>query len=81
MLLGTEVGLGPGDIVLDGDPAPPQKKSTGSLPTFRPMSIVVKRSPISATAELLYCQSWLKTKTLHISAVEEVPRLPASVPF
>ena len=21
--LGTEVGLGPGDIVLDGDPAPP----------------------------------------------------------
>jgi len=25
MLLGTEVGLGPGDIVLDGDPAPPRK--------------------------------------------------------
>ena len=23
MRLGTEVGLGPGDIVLDGDPAPP----------------------------------------------------------
>jgi len=23
--LGTEVGLGPGDIVLDGDPAPPRK--------------------------------------------------------
>ena len=23
MPLGTEVGLGPGDIVLDGDPAPP----------------------------------------------------------
>jgi len=23
MQLGTEVGLGPGDIVLDGDPAPP----------------------------------------------------------
>jgi len=27
MPLGTEVGLGPGDIALDGDPAPP-KRST-----------------------------------------------------
>jgi len=26
MPLGTEIGLGPDDIVLDGDPAPPQKK-------------------------------------------------------
>jgi len=25
MKLGTEVGLGPGHIVLDGDPAPPKK--------------------------------------------------------
>jgi len=25
MPLGTQVGLGPGDIVLDGDPAPPTK--------------------------------------------------------
>jgi len=25
MPLGTVVGLGPGDIVLDGDPAPPKK--------------------------------------------------------
>jgi len=25
MSLGTEVGLGPGDIVLDGDPSPPKK--------------------------------------------------------
>jgi len=28
MLLGTEVGLGPGDIVLDGDRAPPKGHST-----------------------------------------------------
>ena len=28
MPLGTEVGLGPGDIVLDGDPAPPTERST-----------------------------------------------------
>ena len=52
MPLGKEVGLGPGYILLDGDPVgtqPPEQ----DLPTFRPMSIVAKRSPISATAELL----------------------------
>ena len=48
MPLGMEVGIGPGHIVLDGDPARTQQP-----PTFRPMSIVPKRSPISATAELL----------------------------
>ena len=52
MQLGTEVGLGPGDIVLDGDPAPPRKEAQQS-PTFWPMSIVAKWSPILATAELL----------------------------
>jgi len=39
--------------VLDGDPAP-QKKRGQPPPNFRPMFIVAKRSPISATAaELL----------------------------
>jgi len=34
MKLGMEIGLGPGDIVLDGDPAPyPQ---TGTAPNFGP---------------------------------------------
>jgi len=32
MLLGVEVGLGPGDIVLDGDPAAPKK--CGTAPQF-----------------------------------------------
>jgi len=41
MLLGTGIGLGPGDIVLDGDPAP--QKSYSPPPNFRPMSIVAKR--------------------------------------
>ena len=42
MPLGMEVDLGPGHIVLDGDPAPlPQKRA--ETPNFRPMSIVVKR--------------------------------------
>ena len=39
--LGTEIDLGPGDIVLDGDPAAPHKGH--STPTFRPMSILAKR--------------------------------------
>jgi len=51
MPLGTEVGLGPGYIVLDGDRAPSHHSSPP--PTFQPMSIEAKRSPISATAELL----------------------------
>jgi len=44
MPLSREVGLGPSDIVLDGDPAPlPQKGPKGAeSPNFRPMSIVVK---------------------------------------
>ena len=49
MPLGTDVGLGPGHIVLHGDPAPQR----GTAPIFRPISIVAKRSPISATAEHL----------------------------
>ena len=40
MPLGIEVGLGPGDIVLDVDPVPPKR---GTAPNFRPMSIVPKR--------------------------------------
>jgi len=42
MTLRMEVGLGPGDFVLDGDPAhPPQKGSRA--PNFQPMAIVAKR--------------------------------------
>jgi len=56
MPLGTEVSLGQGDIVLDGDTAlPPPERGTAAFPTFRPMSIVAKRSPISATDELSSC--------------------------
>jgi len=54
MPLGTEVGLGPGHIVLDGDSIPPGKGTQQPHHTFRPVSIVAKRSPISATAELLF---------------------------
>jgi len=53
---GTEVGLGPGHIVLDGDSAPLHPRKGAQLvtaaSTFWPVSIVSKQSPISATAEL-----------------------------
>jgi len=40
MPLGTMVAVGPGDIALNGDPAPRQKNGTTS--NFRPTSIVAK---------------------------------------
>jgi len=44
MPLGTEVNLSPGDVVLDGVPAPPTSRRKGAQPlSFRSMSIVVKR--------------------------------------
>jgi len=45
MKLGVQVGLGPDDFVLDGDPASPPQKGwvRSSFPNFRPMSIVAKR--------------------------------------
>ena len=41
MPLGREVSLVLGHIVLNGDPAPPPKRSTA--PNFLPMSVVAKR--------------------------------------
>jgi len=40
MPLGVEVGLDPGHIVLDGDPATLPKWA--QFPNFRPISVVVK---------------------------------------
>jgi len=51
MSLGMEVGLNPGNIVLHGDPASPPQK--GAYPQFSAVSIVGKRSSISATTEHL----------------------------
>jgi len=50
MLLGTDVVLGPGHTVLYGD-QPLLPKGAQQPPPFRPMSVVAKWSPISATAE------------------------------
>ena len=52
MSLGTEVGLSPGHIVLDGEPAPPTKRGTAApSPIFRPMSTAANQTPISVTAK------------------------------
>jgi len=48
--LGTEIDLGPGHIVLDGDPSPPAKRA--QPPLFGPC-LLWPRLPMSATAELL----------------------------
>jgi len=58
MPLGVEVGLGPGHMVLGGDPAPPHMNEHSSPPpTFRSMSISAHvycgRPSQQATAELL----------------------------
>jgi len=54
MPLDMEVGLCPGYIMLHGNSAPPKGESQHAAPTFWPMYIATKRSPISATAELLF---------------------------
>ena len=43
MSLGMELGLGPGDFVLDGDPAAPPQKGERSPQIFGLMFIVAKR--------------------------------------
>jgi len=78
MPLGTEVGLSPGDIVLDRDPASLTETGTVlALPSFRLMSIVAKRSPISATAKLfLYYRTWYFTVVYwHLCAASCPPRV------
>ena len=51
--LGTKVGLSPGNIMLDKDPAPPQREAQQPPPHFL-AHFALARSPISATAELLF---------------------------
>jgi len=53
MPLGAKVELGPGHTVLHDEPAHPPNGHSPP-PNFRPMSIVAKRSPVSATAEHLF---------------------------
>jgi len=43
MNFGMQVGLGPGDFVMDGYPATPTKEGTPTPPNYWPMFIVAKR--------------------------------------
>jgi len=52
--LGTEVDLGPGHIVIDGDPVPPIARGAQQSRLFSADVFLWPRSPISATAELLF---------------------------
>jgi len=68
MPLGTEVDLGPGDIVLDGDPAPPPtQRGTGHLCCFRHISasglgvVASRASFIAVYCNLLHQISSLST--------------------
>jgi len=54
--LGTEVDLRAGDIVLDGFPAL-HERGTAPLPLLGPC-LLWPRSPISATAELVFGTQW-----------------------
>jgi len=63
MPLDTEVGLGPGHIELDPETQPPPKERDKQPLTFRAMSIVAKRSPNSATVELLLLDLWTRDVT------------------
>jgi len=64
----TEVGLGPGDIVLDGNPASPTERGT-AVPHFS-AHFPLARSPISAAAEHL-----LLTKQRMFDNLNTVSRL------
>ena len=52
MSLGTKVGLGQAALCYMGTQVPFSKRT--QPPNFRPMSVVAKQSPISATAEHLF---------------------------
>jgi len=72
--LGAEVDLGPGNSVLDGDPAPPAIGA--QQPPLSGRCLLWPRSPISAIAELLYKQS--PKNHLSVSSVfihHETPRV------
>ena len=68
MKLGMQVALGSGHIVLDGDLAPLPKK--GAEPQIFGPCLLWPRSPISATAELLF--PIIADKTSVVSTKEQL---------
>ena len=60
MKLGTQVGLGPGHIVLDGDPAPPPPKGRAP-PIFGPYLVWRVRGKTYQVCSVQYCVQQLCT--------------------
>jgi len=59
MPLGTEVGLGPGHIVLDGDlTPPPQKKGAQQPPPFGPYGQTVGWIKMSLDTKVGLCSTY-----------------------
>jgi len=77
MPLGTEVGLSPGDIVLDGNPALPPKGRGAQQPPPHFSAQVAKQSPISATAEqlsaiVMFHNKWRKRTSGELNRVTQL---------
>ena len=67
MPLGTKVGLGPGDIVIDGDPAPPMKWHC-SPPLFGPCLLWPNGRPSQQL--LSFCKYLFDIELLHINSAK-----------
>jgi len=61
MPLGKEVGLGPGHIVLDGDPVGTQRPHSSPSPLFSPCLLWPNRRP---SQQLLSSCFWLSIRAL-----------------
>ena len=70
MPLGTEVGLGSSDFVVDGDQLPSPKRGPSPIPNFRPMSIVAKR-PDGSRWHLAW--SWASVQATLCSMKNQLP--------
>jgi len=68
MPLGMEVGLGPGDIVLDGDAVRPLLPKGSQFHDFQPMSLVAKRRP----AQLLLSSCSISIQQIGLANVSEM---------
>jgi len=70
MPLGTEVDLGPGHInYVRWGPSPPPPERGTAVTCVRPISIVAKRSPISAAAKHLLCSPYGKRQAIIMAAL------------
>jgi len=62
MKLGTQVGLGPGHAVIDGDPVPPRKEA--QQPPYSKFTVHAKPASVESAVHV-YCSQtavWIKKK-------------------